>query len=163
MLRMKWLTAALVVVAAATVCATIASGAIASPAPTGSRLFIWNSQQTFPGGQPFYFEHGWQNGPSIDGGVGLWTFSLSVDGVPQHGFVDPLVITQDPTYGTLIWRPFLFNFPQGMTGTHVFAGTFSGPCKQMVAQGWTTGPCSSPEQVVPSSASPFISTVTFTA
>lgn len=141
--------------------ALFAGGASASPAPTGSRLFIWNSQQTFPAGQPFYFEHGWQNGPSIDGGLGLWTFSLSVDGVPQHGFVIPEVTTQDPTYGTLIYRPFLFNFPQGMTGTHVFAGTFSGPCKQMVEQGWTTGPCSSPNQVVPSSGSPYISTVTF--
>ena len=46
---------------------------------------------------------------------------MSVDGVPQHGFVDTQVIS-DPDLGTLLFRPFLFNFPRGMTGTHVSQG-----------------------------------------
>jgi hypothetical protein len=43
-----------------------------------------------------------------------------------------------------------------MTGTHVFAGTFSGPCSLMVANGFATWPCisrnaTSPKQVTHSS------------
>jgi hypothetical protein len=144
--------------------AFFASGAAAAPAPTGTRLSIFSPAQTFPAGQPFYFEHGWQLGPqlgpSVNGGIGLWTFSLSVDGVPQMGFADTQV-TNDPTLGTLIFRPYLFNFPNGMTGTHVFLGTFSGPCAAMVAGGFATGPCSSPNEIVTWDAGPFTSIVTF--
>ena len=143
--------------------ASFASSAAAAPAPTGTRLLIWGpAQQTFPAGQPFYFEHGWQSAVPSTQGVGRWTFSLSVDGVPQMGFAEPQVTTQDPTYGTLIFRPYLFDFPQGLTGTHVFSGNWYGPCAQMVAQGYAAGPCSSPEEVVPWSAGPFTTTVTFT-
>jgi hypothetical protein len=157
MYRMTLVAAALIAVAAVLAFAAPAS---AAPAPTGTRLSIFPAQQTFPAGQPFYFEHGFEVGPSGDGGLGLWTFSLSVDGVPQMGFADTQVI-QDPTLGTLIFRPYLFNFPSEMTGTHVFAGTFYGPCAKMVSEGFAAGPCSSPQEVVPSSASPFITTVTF--
>ena len=92
------------------------SAANAGPAPTGTRISIFGGSQTFPANQPFYFRHLWGLTPSVSGPVGLWTFSLSVDGVPQHGFVDTQVIF-DPVGGTLLLRPFLFNFPQGMTGT----------------------------------------------
>ena len=146
---------------AASCMAFFASGASAAQTPTGSQLLIWNSQQTYPAGQPFYFEHGWQMAVPSTEGVGLWTFSLSVDGVPQMGFPLNQVTTQDPTYGTLIFRPFLFNFPEGMTGTHVFTGNWYGPCAQMVAGGYATGPCSSPNQIVPWDAGPITSTVTF--
>ena len=135
------------------------SAANASPAPTGTRISIFGGSQTFPANQPFYFSHFWVVEPSVSGPVGLWTFSLSVDGVPQHGFVATQVIS-DPV-GTLLFRPFLFNFPHGMTGTHVFAGTFSGPCSLMVANGFATGPCISPNAIVPETGDPFIKTVTF--
>ena len=138
------------------------SAANAGPAPTGTRISIFGGSQTFPANQPFYFRHFWEVEPGADdtGPVGLWTFSLSVDGVPQHGFVDTQVIF-DPVDGTLLLRPFLFNFPQRMTGTHVFAGTFSGPCSLMVADGFATGPCTSPNAIVPETGDPFITTVTF--
>jgi hypothetical protein len=137
-------------------------GAAAAPAPTGPTLSIFHPQQTFPAGEPFNIRTGWGNNPSVDGGIGLWSFSLSVDGIPQTGFLDVSVFPDpgNPT-GTLILRPHLFNFPQGMTGTHVFAGTFSGPCPQMVSEGFATGPCSSPTQIVPLSSGPFITTITF--
>ena len=138
----------------------MASTASASPAPTGTRISIFGGAQTFPAGQPFYISHFWALQPTPNGALGLWTFSVSVDGVPQHGLGSTQVIF-DPDFGMLLFRPFLFNFPQGMTGTHVFAGTFSGPCSLMVAQGFATGPCSTPNAVVPETGDPFITTVTF--
>jgi hypothetical protein len=147
---------------AAACAAFFVSGAGATPAPTGRSIYLYlGSQQTFPAGQPFHIEDGWGNNPSIDGGIGLWNFSLTVDGIPQMGFPDTRVIT-DPGV-PLILHPMLFNFPQGMTGTHVFSGIWSGPCAQMVAQGWASGPCSSPNEIVQTNPSPLRTiTVTFT-
>jgi hypothetical protein len=154
-----------VVLAVAVACtAFFATGARATPAPTGPQLSDFGpAQQTFPAGQPFHFEDGWGNTPSGDGAVGLWTFSLTVDGIPQMGFLDTRVITDFTPPEPLILHPYLFNFPQGMTGTHTFAGTFYGPCAEMVSQGFATGPCSSPTEVVPVTAfSPFTTTtITF--
>ena len=155
----------LVVVFALTVACTafFASGVGAAPAPTGTPISVFGpAQQTFPAGQPFYVETGWGNTPSTDGSIGLWKFSLTVDGIAQKGFLDTSVFPDpgNPT-GTLILRPYLFNFPRGMTGTHVFAGTFSGPCPEMVSQGFATGPCSSRHEIVPLSTGPFTTTVTF--
>jgi len=158
---MRKLVGALAVAVACT--AVFASGAGAAPAPTGPRLSIFfQPTQTFPAGEPFNIETGWGNNPALDGGIGLWQFSLSVDGIPQMGFLDVLVFPDpgNPT-GNLVLRPRLFNFPQGMTGTHVFAGTFSGPCPQMVSEGFASGPCSSPNEIVPLSSGPVVTTITF--
>jgi len=145
------------------VCAALlAAAANATPAPTGARISIFGgTSQTYPAGQPFYFRHGWLNAPSFDGGIGLWSFSLSVDGVEQHGFLQTIVTQDFPGIGTVLFRPYLFNFPDGMTGTHVFAGTFSGPCGPMVAGGFATGPCAAPNAIVPETGNPFTTTVTF--
>jgi hypothetical protein len=148
----------------ATACtAFFASSAAATPAPTGSRISIFQPEQTFPAGQPFYVQTGWGNNPGLDGGIGLWQFSLTVDGIAQMGFLN-VSVSPDPgnPTGNLVLRPYLFNFPQGMTGTHVFAGTFSGPCPQMVSEGFATGPCTSPQEIVPLDSGPFTTTVTFT-
>jgi len=67
--------------------------------------------------------------------------------------------TEDPVLGMLLFRPYVFNFPDGMTGTHVFVGIFLGPCQAMVNQGFATGPCANPNEEIPTA--PTTSTVTF--
>jgi len=158
---MRKLVVAFAVAVACT--AVFASGAGAAPAPTGPQLSIFfQPQQTFPAGEPFHIRTGWGNNPAADGGIGLWHFSLTVDGISQMGFLD-VSVTPDPgnPTGTLILRPYLFNLPHWMTGTHVFAGTFSGPCAKMVSEGFATGPCSSPTENVPLGSGPFVTTITF--
>ena len=71
------------------------------------------------------------------------------------------VRSDDPVLGTLLFRAYVFNFPDGMTGTHVFAGTFLGPCQGLVDSGFATGPCPAPNEERPAGASPFTTTVTF--
>jgi hypothetical protein len=143
--------------------AMFAGAASATPAPTGSAILLYTQpQQTFPAGQPFHIEDGWGNVPSEDGGVGLWRFSLTVDGIPQMCFPDTRVSTDFAPPLPLILHPMLCNFPQGMTGTHVFSGIFSGPCAEMVSQGFATGPCSSRTEIVPTDPNPLRTiTVTF--
>jgi len=106
--------------------------------------------------------HGWLLDANTTQALGEYGFSLTVDGVEvKPDFIETLR-SVDPVLGTLLFRPYVFNFPQGMTGTHVFAGTFFGPCQGLVDGGFATGPCSSATKVIPTSASPFTTTVTFT-
>ncbi len=128
----------------------------------GTSLNLFGGVQTFPAGQPFYMSHGWLLDANTTQALGEYGFSLTVDGVEvKPDFIETLR-SVDPVLGTLLFRPYVFNFPQGMTGTHVFAGTFFGPCQGLVDGGFATGPCSSATKVIPTSASPFTTTVTFT-
>ena len=118
--------------------------------------------QTFPAGQPFHISHGWAIAAGPDSqALGKYRFSLTVDGVQvRPDFIETIYIA-DPVLGTILFRPYVFNFPDGMTGTHVFAGTFLGPCQGLVDGGFATGPCSNPNEEIPTSGSPFTTTVTF--
>ena len=69
--------------------------------------------------------------------------------------------SDDTVLGTLLFRPYVFNFSDGLTGSHVFGGTFVGPCQDMVAAGYAAGPCRHPNEIVPLTGSPFTITVTF--
>ena len=150
------------------VISTVALGALfaavasATPALVGARISIFGgATQTFPAAQPFHFDHGWTTKPNKDDSIGLWAFSLTMDGVPvKPDFID-IRHPEDPVFGRLNHRVYVFNFPTGLTGTHVFGGTWTGPCDEMVAQGFATGPCESPNAVVPASALATTITVTF--
>ena len=85
---------------------------------------------------------------------------MSVDGVPQHGFVDTQAIS-DPDLGTLLFRPFLLRLPARNDGHARLSGIFSGPCSLMVANGFATGKCTKPNAIVPETGDPFITTVSF--
>jgi hypothetical protein len=125
----------------------------------GPRISVFgDATQTFPAGQPFHFSHGWQSQPSGDHAIGNWRFSLTVDGVEVKPDFIETIRSDDPVLGTLLFRPYVFNFPDGLTGSHVFGGTFVGPCQDMVA----AGPCRHPNEIVPLTGSPFTITVTFT-
>lgn len=91
---------------------------------TGDRVPCWPGEYEYPAGVPFHIAHGWGwVNPEDFGGlgknapVGLPYFSLEVDGIPASlSFVDTSP-RPDPNFLT---RLFVYNFPEGMTGTHTF-------------------------------------------
>ena len=140
----------------------LVAGASATPTLVGARISIFGGpSQSFPAGQPFHFDHGWTVKPNKDDSLGLWSFSLTMDGVPVNPDFIEIRQLDDPVFGHVLWRVFVFNFPNGLTGTHVFAGTWSGPCAEMVAQGFATGPCVSPKAVVEAPGAASATEVTF--
>lgn len=93
----------------------------------------------FPAGDPFHIAHGWVILTDSDA-VGKLDFELEVDGASRkEDFVERTVVGEDPDLLTRVW---VFNFPEGMAGTHTFTGHFSGPC---YASG---GPCDHPNEKV---------------
>jgi hypothetical protein len=81
-----------------------------------------------------------------------------VDGVSRReAFVERTVVSGDPDLLTRIW---VFNFPEGMTGTHTFTGHWLGPCQGLVDEGFIPGPCGRPNEKVEAFAQSL--TVTFT-
>jgi hypothetical protein len=117
----------------------------------------------FPAGQPFHITHGWLSAPRYTEAVGEYRVMLAVDGVyVRPDFVETTRQADDPVFGTELFRAFVFNFPDGMTGTHVFAVTFVGPCQALVDSGFFAGPCAHPNDLISTSNSPITSIVTFT-
>ena len=144
------------------VCAVVlAPGASAAPdKAVGTSLGFGATQ--FPAGQPFNITHGWLLAPRFTEALGEYRVTLAVDGVEMNrDFVETTRQPDDPTLGTELFRAFVFNFPAGMTGTHTFAITFLGPCQGLVDGGFATGPCANANDLIPTSGSPIISTVTF--
>jgi hypothetical protein len=97
----------LVVVALGASCAVLlANAARAEIAPTGTRINLFaGTSQTFPADQPFHVSHGWESLPSSDQSVGIWRFSLTVDGVAVRPTFFEMIIIDDPVLGTLLFRP----------------------------------------------------------
>jgi hypothetical protein len=81
---------------------------------------------TFAAGAPFYIQHGFglgANEPPTQ--AGIYAFRLDVDGVPRAAdFVDRSTDAPPKTVydGPVLNRSWIFNFPDGMTGTHRFTG-----------------------------------------
>jgi hypothetical protein len=156
-LRGRWICVLVVVCSV-----VVVSGASADTGKiVGTPLNLFGGVQTFPAGQPFNIVHGWLSLPRETQALGKWRFSLSVDGVEAKPDFIETIRSDDSVLGTLLYRPYVFNFQDGMTGTHVFSGTFLGPCSGMVEAGFATGPCSNPNEEVPASGGPFTTTVTF--
>jgi hypothetical protein len=77
------------------------------------------SEITLAADEPFHVAHGWTSAISqqdlVDPALRV---ELSVDGTQKHGAID---FRFDPATG--IWsKTYVFNFPQGMSGTHSFTG-----------------------------------------
>lgn len=132
------------------------------PTEVGARIGIFGgATQSFPAGQPFHFSHGFVTTPGSNGSIGLWRFTLTLDGVEvKPSFID-LRETNDPVSGHLLHRVYVFNFPDGLIGTHTFGGSFAGPCDESVAFGYFTGPCPTPNALVVGDGFPVTTTVTF--
>jgi hypothetical protein len=121
----------------------------ASPVqPVGQRINVFSgSPQTFPAGAPFHINHGWALGVTAHPEEnGLFGFSLAVDGVQRDA--DGVLRSTDPAPVTSydypeLNRSWVFDFPDGMTGTHTFTGSWTAPCDIAVSQLGYPGPCNS--------------------
>ena len=122
----------------------------------GDRLNVFVPATEFPAGITFHIAHGWIN-PSNVMGIGLFKFSLEVDGNPvEKDFIERSATSGDPDLLTWIW---VYNFPEGMTGIHIFTGHWTGPCQGLVDLGVIEGPCVKPNEIMESNTR--TSTVTF--
>jgi hypothetical protein len=125
----------------------------------GTRIDLRTGPTTFTAGAPFHIAHGWITDSSVDG-VGIYDFELEIDGVLRYeDFVERSVTRGDPDLLNRIW---VYNFPNGMTGTHTFTGHWYGPCRALADGGFYTGSCTNPTaRVEANTLSPQSLTVTF--
>lgn len=98
--------------------------ALASPRePTGDRIGLFGGDQEYPADTPFFISHG--NGMVVgeDRALGRDGFVLEVDGM----VVDPSYETRSLADGMFVHAR-TYDFPDGMTGTHMFTGHWLAPC-----------------------------------
>jgi hypothetical protein len=154
--------AALLSTAALFVCVLLfTAGASAGGYKTVGYGLPLSGVSTFPADQPFHIAHGFVNAPSFvqHQSLGEYQVRVTVDGAEvKPSFIQTLT-SQDPTFGAVLTTDYVFNFPDGMTGTHVFGTTYLGPCEGLVDAGYVTGPCDKQNDLT--SLGPFLSTVTF--
>ena len=138
----------LVAAAAAALAVALAWAAPASAtakAQVGPQLNVAaGGLQTFPAEQAFHVTHGWllEAGTGDGDAIGKYDFALTVDGIPvEPDYVDLTTGDFGLNLGMLQFRAWVFNFADGMTGTHTFTGTWSGPCQNLVDSGYPVGPC----------------------
>ena len=137
---MKKSTLLLILVLVALLCAT---PALAAPkTPTGDRIFLvcdepyCSGTQDYPANTPFHIQHGWTLFPTWGDEPGQWRFELEVDG----STVSPtytLRWTEVTEWGPFIHFSWVYNFPDGMTGTHTFTGHWIGTCGLALEWGMT--------------------------
>ncbi len=89
----------------------------------GDRIIVHPPDKVFPPNTPFHIAHGWywtkEHEPHI--GKGKLDFNFELDGKKvNRDFVE-----MNETEGTIFY---VYNFPEGMTGTHAFTGKWVGPC-----------------------------------
>jgi len=114
-------------------------------APIGDKIRVRNAVIEYPAGVSFHIVHGWIQ-PSTDDAIGVFDFSLDVDGVPQpESFKLFSAESGDPDMLNRIW---VYNFPDGMTGTHTFTGHWFAPCQYAVDYLEYAGPCATPNAKV---------------
>lgn len=125
--------------------ATVTPVAADARAPVGDKINLFLGDTVFPAGAPFYIQHGWVQ-PSTDDAIGVFDFKLDIDGVfVQEDFKKFSVVSGDPDLLVRLW---LYNFPEGMTGTHTFTGHWIAPCQYAVDQLGYPGPCATPNAKV---------------
>jgi hypothetical protein len=106
------------------------------PEPTGDRIDLWAGDQTYPAntafyiGDSFYYDTGYQAYP------GKFDIQLEVDSnfVNEDGVYHGAIVGEDVTYVVVGW---LYNFPDGMQGTHTFEIHFMYACELALQEGLT--------------------------
>jgi hypothetical protein len=105
--------------------------------PVGTRIDLFSPPITFAANTPFHISHGWLSSPTTEA-VGHFSFALDLDGTRlEEDFVLKTPVSPDS-----VQRHWVFNFPDGLTGTHVFTGHFFAPCYV------GPGPCDKPNEVI---------------
>jgi len=146
---------ALVVAVGGIVAAFVLAGAAPAsvPAQVGDRVNVYaGTPTTHPAGEAFHIRHGWGIGATAQPEqVGIFDFRLDVDGIPRDA--DAVLRDTDPAPVTeydypILNRGWIFNFAEGMSGTHTFTGHWIAPCRIAVEELGYTGPCRTPGQRV---------------
>ena len=115
----------------------ITAPVLAKAERVGDRISLFGGDTVFAAGEPFHIVHGWTFSPPDDRPQGgHFEFTLEVDGQ----FVEASFSDRTKENG-LIARLWIFNFPDGMTGTHTFTGHWFSSCKYAVDTGLLPGPC----------------------
>ncbi len=95
----------------------------------------------FKAGAPFYIQHGWAEAADpLTMGLG---FELEVDGIPRDEDAIIRTVGADGTISEM-WT---YNYPRGMSGTHVFKGIFLSTCQYALNDGRVTS-CANPADIV---------------
>jgi hypothetical protein len=102
---------------------TSGSGALAaSKERVGDRISLLEPPATYPAATAFHIWHGFAFEES-DKALGKYAFVLDVDGVERAAdFIEVNRLDR-----RLISKVWVFNFPDGLTGTHTFVGRWITP------------------------------------
>ena len=96
---------------------------------------------TFPEGEAFHIAHGW--GLNKKNEAKEVDFQLDVDGVRTEAhFVEH---SKNKEERSVTWLR-VYNFPDGMVGTHSFIGHWFASCQWLVDNGSELGPCEDPDE-----------------
>jgi hypothetical protein len=117
------------------------------PEPIGEKISLWSDESiSFPAGEPFHISHGHILDPTDGYPIGTYSFEVEVDGRPA---VADFVLTEYlPASDYPLYRLWVYNFPDGMSGTHTFTGRWFAPCEAAVNEGRCEGPCPNPSAPV---------------
>jgi hypothetical protein len=113
----------------------------------GEQIHLYGSN-VFEAGVPFHIRHGWyMTTPSYNPPtpVGIYGFELEIDGIYQ--MADYILNIYSREYET-IHRTWVYNFPDGMTGTYTFTGHWIMPCQDAVESEIIPGPCRTPNEKI---------------
>lgn len=96
----------------------------------GERLIIppLDGTMEFEESMPFHIAHGWRSkigDPAVTIARGGLRLVIDGDEVPED-FID--YVRSEEVDGIWLYKYFVFNFPDGMTGTHVFDFYYSNIC-----------------------------------
>jgi hypothetical protein len=117
------------------------------PEPIGAEISIWESgSQVFAANTPFHIDHGWQVDPTTGYPIGKFLFVLEIYGSrvePDYVHTTFVRGTDEP-----LQRLWVYNFPDGMSGSQEFTGHWFAPCGYVVEYGEYQEDCPDPFTIV---------------
>ena len=123
---------------------------------TGEQVFIhWAPTETFPANEPFFIAHGWafimhHEDLNVVNGKKDATYALELDGeLLKEDYINKRVTPAVQDEWGDHWRQtmWIYNFPDGLEGTHTFVAKYWVECQILVDFGIISGPCADPEEL----------------
>lgn len=119
----SWARLAVAAVTIALLLTSVSAAAAAGRERTGDRISLFEPPASYPADTAFHIWHGFIFERGVDRGYGRYEFQLYVDGVATAAdFTDVDVL--GPGVVSRVW---VFNFPDGLSGTHTFTGHWMTP------------------------------------
>jgi hypothetical protein len=114
---------AVIAVTIALLLASVSGAAAAGRERVGDRISLLDPPTTYPADTAFHIWHGFVFERQVDRGYGRYEFQLDVDGVATAAdFIEVDVL--DPGLVSRVW---VFNVPDGLSGTHTLTGHWATP------------------------------------